>query len=130
MPVRRLALAGLAPFAALACTMPASAQTQIQTQTPAQAPAAQASPQRQGPTSWEKMPRMDLQETFAGPLRDTIIQRWKDGATGATCYLYLPINVPHSAPTPSGYVQYGAATVGSISCLPGEPAKPAAPARR
>jgi hypothetical protein len=33
------------------------------------------------------------------------------------CYIYLPITVAHSAPTPDGFVQYGANIIGSISCM-------------
>ena len=33
------------------------------------------------------------------------------------CYIYLPILATHSAPTASRYVQYGAKTMGSISCI-------------
>ena len=61
---------------------------------------------------------MKLQAQFAGPLKDTVVQRWQDPATGATCYIYLPITVQHSGVTPTGYVQYGANPIGSISCLP------------
>lgn len=61
---------------------------------------------------------MKLQEQFAGPLKDTVIQRWQDPDTGTICYLYLPITVQHSPPTPTGFVQYGANHIGSISCLP------------
>ena len=52
-----------------------------------------------------------------GPLQDTVIQRWRDPADGTVCYIYLPITAPHSPPTGSGYVQYGANTIGSISCV-------------
>lgn len=45
---------------------------------------------------------------FAGPLQDTIVQRWRDPVDGTVCYLYLPISAQHSPPTPSGFVQYGA----------------------
>lgn len=66
---------------------------------------------------WEKMPRMQLERQFAGPLKDTIIQRWRDPADGMICYIYLPITAQHSAPTPEGFVQYGANNIGSLSCL-------------
>jgi hypothetical protein len=61
---------------------------------------------------------MDLQEQFAGPLKDTIIQRWRDPHTNTTCYVYLPVIVQHSPPLPNGMVQYGANNIGSISCFP------------
>jgi hypothetical protein len=75
---------------------------------------------------WSKLPRMQLERQFAGPLQDTVVQRWRDPTDGTVCYLYLPISAPHSPPTPSGYVQYGAATIGSISCMPGTAPRPSA----
>ena len=75
-----------------------------------------AAPRPQQPPSWAQMPRMQLEQQFAGPLQDTIIQRWRDPADGTVCYIYLPITAPHSPPVPSGYVQYGANAIGSISC--------------
>jgi hypothetical protein len=61
---------------------------------------------------------MILDAQFKGPLKDTVVQRWKDPQTGAFCYIYLPVIVQHSPQTPTGYVQYGANGIGSISCLP------------
>lgn len=61
--------------------------------------------------------RMVLKAQFAGPLKDTVVQRWEDPATGNTCYIYLPVVVQHSPPTPTGFVQYGANGIGGISCL-------------
>lgn len=76
---------------------------------------------------WSKLPRMQLERQFAGPLQDTIVQRWRDPVDGTVCYIYLPITAAHSAPTASGFVQYGANTIGSITCaMAAEPAKPAA----
>ena len=72
-------------------------------------------------SQWEKLPRMTLETVFAGPLRDTIIQRWRDPIDGMLCYLYMPITAQHSTPMPSGFVQYGANTIGSISCVLGAP---------
>lgn len=66
---------------------------------------------------------MQLERQFAGPLQDTLIQRWRDPIDGTACYIYLPITAAHSAPTQDGFVQYGANVIGSISCL-----KVAAPA--
>ena len=60
---------------------------------------------------------MQLERQFAGPLQDTIIQRWRDPVDGMICYIYLPITAAHTPPTPTGYVQYGANTIGGISCL-------------
>jgi hypothetical protein len=61
---------------------------------------------------------MTLEAQFAGPLQDTVVQRWADPDTGATCYIYLPIVVQHSNPLENGMVHYGLNSVGSISCLP------------
>jgi hypothetical protein len=80
---------------------------------------AQGPPQQQQPVNWERMPRMTLEAEFAGPLRDTTIQRWRDQSTDVVCYLYVPFTAQHSTPTASGYVQYGANTIGTISCVPG-----------
>lgn len=63
-----------------------------------------------------KISRMQLQAQYMGPLRDTLIQRWRDPVDGTVCYIYLPVIVQH-APGPQGLVQYGANTIGSISCL-------------
>jgi hypothetical protein len=72
---------------------------------------------QQQPTEWAKLPRMQLERQFAGPLQDTLVQRWRDPADGTICYIYLPITAEHSPPTQSGYVQYGANIIGSISCI-------------
>jgi hypothetical protein len=42
---------------------------------------------------------MQLERQFAGPLQDTIIQRWRDPVDGTICYIYLPITAQHSPPT-------------------------------
>jgi hypothetical protein len=76
-------------------------------QTPAQPP--QGAPQ---------IGRMQLQVQYMGPLRDTVIQRWRDPLDGTVCYIYLPVIVQHGA-GPNNLVQYGANSIGSISCLPG-----------
>jgi hypothetical protein len=75
-----------------------------------------AAAQQQTPT-WAQLPRMHLDRQFAGPLQDTLIQRWRDPVDGIICYIYLPITAQHSPPAQSGYVQYGANTIGSISCV-------------
>lgn len=84
-----------------------------------------ASPAYAENATWSKLPHMQLQRQFAGPLQDTVIQRWRDPVDGTICYLYLPITAAHSAPTANGYVQYGANTIGSLSCLPGAPERSA-----
>src|SRR5690242_8591751 len=89
--------------------------------------AQQQSPQQS--SEWNKLPRMQLEQQFAGPLQDTVIQRWRDQADGAVCYIYLPITAAHSTPTASGFVQYGANAIGSISCF-AAPAAAVAPSDR
>lgn len=86
--------------------------------------AAQQQPAPQ--VQWERLPRMQLEGIFSGPLRDTIVQRWRDPQLGTVCYIYLPITAIHSEPLPSGYVQYGANVIGSISCVAGAPASSSA----
>jgi hypothetical protein len=83
---------------------------------------ATAQQQQQQPTEWAKLPRMQLERQFAGPLQDTVIQRWRDPVDGMICYIYLPITAVHSPPTASGYVQYGPNTIGSMSCVAAAPA--------
>ncbi|SEO15621.1 hypothetical protein SAMN02990966_01203 [Rhodospirillales bacterium URHD0017] len=90
----------------------------------AQQPAAQQVPSQ---NVWGQLPRMQLDRQFAGPLQDTIVQRWRDPVDGTVCYLYLPITASHSPVQDSGYVQYGANTIGSISCMaPVQPPLPPA----
>ena len=102
----------------------------------AQQPPAQQSPQPAAapPVIWEQLPRMLLQQQYAGPLKDTLIQRWRDPETNLICYVYLPFTVAHTAPTATSYVQYGPNVIGSISCVspqveaatrPTAPTKPA-----
>jgi hypothetical protein len=77
-----------------------------------------AAAQPQQPTSqWANLPRMQLERQFAGPLQDTVVQRWRDPVDGSVCYIYLPITAQHTPPTASGYVEYGANVIGSISCF-------------
>jgi hypothetical protein len=87
---------------------------------PAQAPATPAAaPQYQQSSQWSTLPKMVLERQFAGPLQDTIVQRWSDPVDGTVCYIYLPISAPHSTTTNTGFVQYGSANIGTISCMPG-----------
>src|SRR5262249_14167817 len=80
--------------------------------------------QQQDPAT---LPRMQLERRFSGPPDATLIQRLRDPVDGTICYLYLPVSVPRSAA--SGSVQYGANTIGAISCTvaPGVAAPPARP---
>jgi hypothetical protein len=73
--------------------------------------------QTQPSLQWEQLPMMQLEQMYRGPLKDTVIQRWRDPASGSICYIYLPITAAHTDPQPSGYVQYGGNYIGSISCL-------------
>lgn len=66
---------------------------------------------------------MELDALYAGPLRDTLVQRLRDPKDGTICYIYLPATAPHTPPTRSGYVQYGPNMIGSISCVPGTAAR-------
>ncbi|MEQ8268767.1 MAG: hypothetical protein RH982_16355 [Parvibaculum sp.] len=79
-------------------------------------------------------PHMELQAQYAGPFADTLIQRWRDPIDGRVCYIYLPANVKHAPlDKPGGFFDYGANSIGSISCgAPGPQGKavPAAPPRR
>jgi hypothetical protein len=77
----------------------------------------QAAPPAQPQSTWDTLPRMLLDRQFAGPLRDTVVQRWRDPADGTVCYIYLPISAQHSPPTPAGFVNYGSNSIGSISCF-------------
>ncbi|HZF44693.1 MAG TPA: hypothetical protein VEZ26_00040 [Sphingomonadaceae bacterium] len=80
---------------------------------------------------WKDLPKMQLEAVYAAPLADTVIQRLRDPIDGTICFLYSPIEAPHSPPSSSGYVSYGGVNVGSISCVAGSviaiPNVPAAP---
>jgi hypothetical protein len=119
--VRRCVLALAAALAASPCAM-------AQQPAPAPQPQQQQPQQPQQPQStWDTLPRMQLERQFAGPLRDTIVQRWRDPVDGTVCYIYLPISAQHSPPTPSGFVNYGSNSIGSISCMPGGPTRGSTP---
>ncbi len=76
-----------------------------------------ASPAFAQPAKWDEIPAMQLERLYRGPLRDTVVQRWRDPADGTVCYLFIPINAQHSPPNETGYIQYGPNTIGSISCV-------------
>jgi hypothetical protein len=92
-----------------------------------QQPASPVPEQFQQSAEWSKLPRMQLERQFAGPLQDTVVQRWRDPVDGTICYLYLPISVAHTPTTSTGFVQYGGNIIGSINCLP-TPIVPPSPA--
>ena len=85
------------------------AQTNNAAQPPAKTAAA-------GQQAAPPIAHMQLEAQYAGPLRDTLIQRWRDPVDGTLCYIYLPIIVQHGA-GPANLVQYGPNNIGSISCL-------------
>ncbi len=116
----RPVLAVLAPVTLLLSPVLLSGAPLVATAQPAPAAAAP----KPG-SQWSQYPRMQLERTYAGPLQDTIVERWRDPIDGAVCYLYLPVTAQHSAPLPSGFVQYGANTIGSISCVAAPPRPPA-----
>ena len=94
-----------------------------------QPPAPAQQPTAAPPVTWESMPRMQIEQQFAGPLKDTLIQRLRDPQSNVLCYVYLPFTAAHSQPTANSYVQYGSNSIGSISCVePAKPQPPAAPA--
>jgi hypothetical protein len=101
----------------------ALAQLGPQPQAPQQQPPQQQAPPRSN--EWANLPRMQLERQFAGPLQDTIVQRWRDPGDGTVCYIYLPITAAHTPPTPNGFVQYGANGIGTISCVAAGAAAPA-----
>jgi hypothetical protein len=109
---------------AVACPHFALAQQAQQPAAPATPPPVaapgptQTQQQFQQSPEWSKLPRMQLERQFAGPLQDTVIQRWRDPVDGTICYLYLPISVAHTPTTSTGFVQYGGNIIGSINCLP------------
>ncbi len=107
-------------------TSPAQAQTppaRPATPAPAPAPAANAPAPAPAPAAppqvseWETFPTMILEKIYRGPLRDTIIQRWRDPIDGAVCLIYVPISTPLLPQNAPGYMQYGANQIGSISCF-------------
>jgi len=106
--------------------MAAAQQQAPQPQPPAQ---QQPAPQQQNAT-WAELPRMQLERQFAGPLQDTVVQRWRDPVDGTVCYIYLPISAQHTPPGPAGFMQYGANIIGSISCLAPAPSPPASAQKR
>ena len=59
---------------------------------------------------------MLLERVYRGPLKDTVIERFRDPIDGSVCYVYTPISVPN-AQSSGGYAQYGANSIGNISCI-------------
>src|SRR6516165_5582154 len=69
-----------------------------------QQPQSQQSQPQQSPppVMWERMPRMQLEAEYGGPMKDTAIQRWRDPSADVICYLYIPFTAQHSPPTQTG----------------------------
>ena len=84
------------------------------------APPAGSAPPAAAPTpAWESFPTMQLERVYRGPLKDTVVQRWRDTVDGSVCFLFIPISVPQLTQQVANpqYVQYGANGIGSISCV-------------
>ena len=81
-------------------------------------PFSHAKAQQAPAQTWEGLPTMNLEQVFRGPLRDTVIQRWRDPVNSIICYMYVPVSAPMVAPQPgSNFFQYGPNIIGSISCV-------------
>ena len=100
----------------------------VLTATPAAVPVANLPVAAAPVPTHPQLPRMQVTAQYGGPLQDTLIQRLRDPVDGTICYLYLPIAVHHTPPgAETGYVEYGANTVGSISCFSQPPINSARP---
>jgi hypothetical protein len=66
---------------------------------PVPTPNPEAAQQYQQSPAWGKLPKMQLEGQFAGPLQDTIVQRWRVPSDGTICFIYLPIAASHTPPT-------------------------------
>lgn len=79
-------------------------------QVPAQRPLG-----RHTGTSRESAPTMPLEGASRDPLRDTVVQRWRDPRDGRACFADNPIPAP---PLPGGrQVQCGPSTIRSVRCM-------------
>jgi hypothetical protein len=96
---------------------PAHAQQHPAARQEARPPAAQPTAPPAADPEWDSFPVMLLEKIYRGPLRDTIIQRWRDPIDGSVCYVYMPISAPLLPPPGAGYVQYGPNQIGSMSCI-------------
>jgi hypothetical protein len=96
----------------------ANAQPQAAPAVPSPAPPTANPPAPLVPEAeWSKFPTMLLEKVYRGPLRDTIVQRWRDPIDGSVCFLYIPISTPLLPQPAEGYMQYGPNQIGSISCI-------------
>jgi len=106
---------------------PAPAPAPANQAPPAAAPPEAPRPQEPAGPRWEDFPVMVLERIFRGPLRDTVVQRWRDPVDGATCMIYVPLTAAFSGQ--GQYLIYGPNGIGSISCFgPAQPPAPPAPA--
>jgi hypothetical protein len=68
-------------------------------------------------SEWSNFPTMLLEKVYRAPLRDTVVQRWRDPIDGSVCFLYIPISTPMLPQPADGFMQYGPNQIGSISCI-------------
>lgn len=112
---RRPVLSGL--LLAMSAISPATAQPKPPAAAPTATPPADPSPSAATSPVWGSFPTMLLEKVYRGPLRDTIIQRWRDPIDGSVCFLFIPISTPLLPQPAEGYMQYGPNQIGSISCV-------------
>jgi hypothetical protein len=109
-PYGRPALAGL-----LLTLLAGTAHAQPKPQ--AAVPPAPTPPAAATGSEWNSFPTMLLEKVYKAPLRDTVIQRWRDPIDGSVCFLYIPISTPMLPQPADGFMQYGPNQIGSISCI-------------
>lgn len=111
----------------LLASLPPTAEAQQRRTPPAPAPApapagspapAAAGEQPAAPSvpKWTDFPPMLVERVYRGPLRDTVVQRWRDPIDGTVCFIYVPISTPIAAEA-GQFVQYGSHNIGSVSCV-------------
>ena len=110
---------GLSAITGLFLSLVVAAAAQAQGQAQPKSPPAAAPPPAPATAGaeWSSFPTMLLEKVYRGPLRDTIIQRWRDPIDGSVCFVYLPISAPLLPQPADGYAQYGPNQIGSISCI-------------
>ncbi len=102
---------------ALASPVQAQATAPVPLSPAAPSSPAAAAPPPGGSAEWSNFPTMLLEKVYRGPLRDTIVQRWRDPIDGSVCFLYIPISTPLLPQPAEGFMQYGPNQIGSISCI-------------
>jgi hypothetical protein len=110
---------GLPAFAGLLLTLLAgTAHAQPKPQaTAVPVPPAPTPPAAATGSEWNSFPTMLLEKVYRAPLRDTVVQRWRDPIDGSVCFLYIPISTPMLPQPAEGFMQYGPNQIGSISCI-------------